>query len=86
MQPIIKIDNENIGLVTNDGQIAGSYLHGLFDQGEALQLIIKWCGASISPPISHQQQENIALDKLADACQEHLDLAKLNQILTTWRN
>ena len=86
VQPIIKIDNENIGLVTNDGQIAGSYLHGLFDQGEALQLIIKWCGASISPPISHQQQENIALDKLADACQEHLDLAKLNQILTTWRN
>jgi adenosylcobyric acid synthase len=84
-QSILKIDNHTSGLVSNDGQIAGSYLHGLFDQAQALQLIMKWCGVSVSEPISHQQQENIALDKLADACQEHLDLTQLNRILTTWR-
>jgi len=82
---IINIDDKAIGLISNDQQIAGSYLHGLFDQAAALQLIMKWCGASISTPISHQQQEDIALDNLADACQEHLDLVQLNNILATWR-
>jgi adenosylcobyric acid synthase len=84
-QPVITVNNETSGLVSCDGQVAGCYLHGIFDQSEALQLIMQWCGANVCSSIDHQQQENIALDKLADACQQHLDLTQLNEILNSWR-
>ena len=74
------------GFLSDDNQIAGGYLHGVFDQPTAMQLIIKWCGFDIAQPISMHQQQNNAIDKLADACQKHVDMKKLNNILTTWES
>jgi adenosylcobyric acid synthase len=81
---LLTLNAQPSGLVSSDNQVAGSYLHGLFDQPEALQLILHWCDVTVEKPISYEQQQNIAIDKLADACEEHLDLHKINTLLTTW--
>jgi adenosylcobyric acid synthase len=38
-------DGEVEGCVSLDNQVAGSYLHGMFDTPRALQQIIAWAGA-----------------------------------------
>ena len=78
VKTVLELEGKHSGVVTDDNQIGGCYLHGLFDQTDALQLIIKWCGFDIAAPTSYDQQQELALDKLADACQVHLDLDQLN--------
>jgi len=83
-QWLLKHNQSTSGYVSNDNQIAGSYLHGLFDEPAALQLIIEWAGATVTLPSSYEQQQNTAIDALADACEQHLHLTQLNNILTQW--
>ncbi len=81
---LLQINNQASGYVSSDNKIAGSYLHGIFDEPEALQLILAWCGAEISLPESYEEQQNKAINALADACEKHLNLSQLNDILTHW--
>src|SRR5205807_1339559 len=37
-------DRGTDGAVTNDGNIFGTYLHGIFDSEEGLAAILKWAG------------------------------------------
>lgn len=84
--PLLQLNNEQAGLVSPDNHIAGSYLHGIFDEPEALQLIVEWCDVSIEQPISYEEQQNNAIDKLADSCEKNLDLNQINNLLTLWNN
>ena len=70
------------GCVSADNQVAGSYLHGMFDSPEALQQIIAWAGVNtdeVDSYVSHQEYE---LDRLADACMTHLDWQKIHTFIT----
>ncbi|MFC3122772.1 cobyric acid synthase [Agaribacter flavus] len=79
-------DNESEGLyregcVSADGQVAGTYLHGIFDDPLALQAILSWAGAQtriIQDYYAHQEGE---IERLAQACEQHLDWQKLAQYL-----
>ncbi|RYY75181.1 MAG: cobyric acid synthase [Gammaproteobacteria bacterium] len=53
------------GAISDDGQILGTYLHGLFDLPEASKMLLQWCGI-----------ENIQTDNLNDVREKALnDLA-----------
>lgn len=67
-------DNSKLeGCVSNDNQVAGSYLHGMFDSPEALQHILAWAGADTDEVDTYTKQQEQELDRLADACMAHLD-------------
>lgn len=70
------------GCVSDDNQVAGSYLHGMFDSPEALQQIIAWAGADIDEIETYAQQQEQQLDRLADACMAHLDWKKIQTFIT----
>jgi adenosylcobyric acid synthase len=60
-----------------DGQIIGTYLHGLFEEPAALQVILKWSGHTTELQHDHKTVREAALDRLADVLEQHLDLDEL---------
>ena len=69
------------GLQSDDGQILGTYLHGLFDSPDACQLILRWAGLNDAKAIDINQIREQQLDRLADVLAKHLDMPKLQAIL-----
>ncbi|WP_033076923.1 cobyric acid synthase [Thalassotalea sp. ND16A] len=77
---LISINGKDEGYVSADQQIIGSYWHGIFDTPSALKLIMQWAGAILGESKSFKQQQNIAIDKLADAIAVDLDFNKIKQL------
>jgi adenosylcobyric acid synthase len=69
------------GACSGDGQILGSYLHGLFDDPQALQALLAWSGLSDTPAVDIRALREASIDRIADAVEEHLDTAKLQRWL-----
>ncbi len=76
----------NEGMVSNDGNIMGTYIHGLFDEDNfsrgllnALRLRHNW--PLLSETLSFHQFKQQQYDKLADVMRQNLDLAKIYQIM-----
>ena len=81
---LLNINGEQQGLITTDNQIAGCYLHGLFDTPKALQHIMHWVGSDIIEGASISELEEIAINRVSDACQQYLDMDKINKLLCDW--
>ena len=81
---LLEIQGEQHGLLSDDGQIAGCYLHGLFDQPNALTLFMSWLGHEVSKGTSIETLEEQAIERVNQACQKHLDMKKIKQIITEW--
>lgn len=79
-------EDEKLGFVSQDQQIIATYLHGLFDGGEALTLLMKWAGANIEPAQSFKEQQNNALNTLADSVEQHLDMDLINTLTKKWNS
>ena len=74
-------DGRDEGARSPDGQIAGSYLHGLFDHPEALRALLRWAGLRDAAPLDMHALREASLERLADAVQAHLDTAALARLL-----
>ncbi|GLX79245.1 cobyric acid synthase [Thalassotalea insulae] len=83
---IVNINGQLQGAVSDDQQVAGCYLHGLFDSAQAVELLANWCHSELSEHVEFSQVQERAIDTLADVCQQHLDLTKLEQIMNNWSN
>ncbi len=81
---LLNIQGQGQGLLSEDGQIAGCYLHGLFDQVAALQLFMRWLGHDVSTAPSVEQLEEQAIERVSKACVTHLDMTKVKEIVTQW--
>ncbi len=68
------------GAVSDDGQIAATYLHGLFDAPEACAAWLAWAGLDAPERYDHDARRVQSLDALADAMAVHLDLDALWQL------
>lgn len=76
-------DQGSDGLVSNDNQIAGSYLHGIFDEGQAVQLLLHWLDKnhSVQQTINLHEHREEQLNRLAEVCQRDLDIEAIDKIL-----
>jgi len=81
---LLTIDGKTEGLISADGQIAGCYVHGLFDQPKALQLFMHWLGFDVTQAPSIEVLEEQAIERVSQACKEYLDVNKLDQLITQW--
>ncbi len=62
------------GARSQDDQIFGTYLHGLFDQKEALIKIITWAGTTIETKLSRGEERDLEIERLASCVQTNLAL------------
>ena len=77
-QPAIRLaDGREDGIIGEDGQVIGTYLHGLFDQPSARDALLSWAGLSVeeSPAIADIREAE--LERLADSIEASLDCARL---------
>jgi adenosylcobyric acid synthase len=65
------------GARSDDGQILGTYLHGLFEQPAALSALLRWAGLERPQSADHAARREQMLDRLADAVSESLDLSAM---------
>ena len=71
------------GFIAADDQVAGTYLHGLFDTPSACDAILAWASSDSQTfnAIDMAQHTEQQLERLADCCEAHLDWQQLMQII-----
>jgi adenosylcobyric acid synthase len=72
-RPAFRIDGRPEGARSTDGQILGTYLHGLFDTPQACAALLKWAGLDSGVVIDTCRLREESLDRIADAAQPLLD-------------
>ncbi len=80
-RPLIDLGNRKDGAISEDNQIIGTYLHGLFETTESCDSLLRWAGLAEPNSPDYQQQREEGIDRITDAVAEHLDLTKLAQLL-----
>ena len=90
-QPLLHIESDGTGAnqriadgcISDDKQIIATYLHGFFDCPEPTQAVLNWLGINDmeQPVIDINQHREVQLERLADICEKHLDMDKIQQII-----
>ena len=70
-------DGRPDGAQSGDGQILGTYLHGLFDRPDALAALLAWAGLADAERVDLAARREADLDRLADSLAANLDLLRL---------
>lgn len=65
------------GAIDDGNQVMGTYLHGVFDSFASCDLLCRWAGSSALSHYDHTQQKEFAIDRIADAIEQSLDLSTL---------
>ncbi|KDR28257.1 cobyric acid synthase [Caballeronia zhejiangensis] len=77
-RPLVALDGGRVdGAVSDDGQIAATYLHGVFDSPEACAALLAWAGVKDAEPLDYPALREASLDRLADSFAQSLDLDAL---------
>lgn len=80
-QPALWIDEEGTtraeGAISPDKQIAGTYVHGLFEHQESCAAWLQWAGLEAPTAFDYAQVREDELNRLADSLETHLDWTKL---------
>ncbi len=72
--PLMNLNGKDEGVISQDGQIIGSYLHGLFEQTEACQALLKWAGLSKAESIDYIALREAGIDRIADSLEENVSI------------
>ncbi len=70
-------DGRRDGATSPDGQVLGTYLHGLFDHPGARDALIRWAGLQPLPAPSLSEIREQQLERLADVLEQEIDCAAL---------
>ncbi len=82
-RPLLRFDDGRVdGAVSDDGQVIGCYLHGLFDSPPALQALLHWAGLPAAQPLDIGALREASIERLADAVEAHMDTAALSRLLS----
>jgi len=77
-RPALRLDDGRAeGAISSDGQVMGSYVHGLFDQPAALMALLSWAGLPAAQPLDYPAIREANINRLADMLEAHLDLSVL---------
>lgn len=65
------------GAISEDGQIVGTYVHGVFDQEATRNAMLQWAGISVVSTLDYEALIEANLDRLADAIEQAMDIDAL---------
>ena len=83
VRPFAELEGRPDGAVSADGQVAGTYIHGVFDEPAACNAILDWAGlkAQGEQSVDYQRHRLQQLDRLADQVEQCLDTERLRRLL-----
>ena len=79
--PAIIMTDKTDGAISDDNQIMGCYLHGLFETASACNALLKWAGLETEHAIDYHLLREHEIDRLADNMNQYLDMNALLKIL-----
>ena len=71
-------DGRPDGAISADGQVLGTYCHGVFDHPEALSALLRWAGAGDVDAVDFAARREADIERLADSVEAALDWEKLS--------
>ncbi len=80
-RPLVDLGRRRDGAISPDGQVAGTYLHGLFESTESCDSLLRWAGLARPRTPDYRQLREQGIDRIADAVAGHLDLAAVDRLL-----
>jgi len=80
--PCVKVVDQNekeycAGVISNDQQIIGTYIHGFFDHKEALKGLLYWVSGETVETCDWDKTRDAELERLADSMTAHLNIDAL---------
>ncbi len=80
-RPAVQLDDGRCdGAISDDGQILGTYLHGLFEGPEACAALLRWAGLEAVQTVDYHGLRERDIERLADLVETHLDTARLRAL------
>ncbi len=80
--PLLKIaDGRSDGIVNEDNNIIGSYIHGIFDNTQTAESLLHWAGLANVQTIDIEDIREQQLERLAATLEEHFDEAFFQSML-----
>ncbi len=80
-RPAVQLDDGRCdGAISTDGQILGTYLHGLFEGPEACAALLRWAGLEAVQTVDYHGLRERDIERLADLVETHLDTARLRAL------
>lgn len=73
-------DGRSDGAQSDDGQILGTYLHGLFETPAACSALLRWAGLQDVREVDYHGLRERDIERLADLVEQHLDTRLLRQL------
>ncbi|WP_322979087.1 cobyric acid synthase [Pseudomonas sp. C11] len=73
-------DGRHDGGLSADGQVLGTYLHGLFEQPSAFAALLRWAGLRDVQAVDYHALRERDIERLADQVEQHLDTVKLKKL------
>ncbi|MDR1111647.1 MAG: cobyric acid synthase [Deltaproteobacteria bacterium] len=78
---LTKADGRPDGAFSLDGQVAGTYLHGLFESPGGARAILRWAGLREARSLDYHAIREREIDRLADLVEERLDTGLILSLL-----
>ena len=80
-RPAVQLEDGRCdGAQSGDGQIFGTYLHGLFESPAACSALLRWAGLQDVQSVDYHALRERDIERLADLVQNHLDTGLLRQL------
>ncbi|UUY07940.1 cobyric acid synthase [Pseudomonas sp. J452] len=77
----VQLDDGRLdGGMSADGQVLGTYLHGLFESSEACGALLRWAGLHDVQTVDYHALRERDIERLADLVEAHLDTARLREL------
>ena len=79
--PAVRLDDGRCdGALSADGQVMGTYLHGLFESPAACVALLRWAGLGEVQQLDYHALRERDIERLADQVEAHLDTQKLKSL------
>nr|WP_281688645.1 cobyric acid synthase [Pseudomonas citronellolis] len=79
--PAVRLDDGRCdGALSADGQVMGTYLHGLFESPSACAALLRWAGLGEVQQLDYHALRERDIERLADQVEAYLDTQKLKSL------
>jgi len=80
LNAVIKMDSgENEGAMSDDGQVLGTYVHGVFDGPGVCEVLLGWAGAKKVRAVNFHALSEQGIDLMADTVEQYINMPLLEQ-------
>lgn len=84
-RPAVRLGSREDGALSEDQQILGTYVHGLFESSQACDALLRWAGLESPHTPDYERLREDGIDRAADALETHLDISVVLGLLDPTR-